>query len=81
MVSNLDPVSMFFFALSLFNNYLGTSAKRLCGSIINVHTNYDDFLHWDALNHPDMEGNHCMGQNNLGTTIIPLPAWTLLDTL
>ena len=35
MVSNLDLVSMIF-TLSLFNNYLTTSAKNLGGTIINV---------------------------------------------
>jgi hypothetical protein len=39
MVSNLDPVFMMF-ALSLFNNYLVTSAKHFGGSTINVHRNY-----------------------------------------
>ena len=42
MVSKLDPVSMIF-ALSLFNNYLVTSAKCLCDTIINVYRNYDGF--------------------------------------
>jgi hypothetical protein len=37
------------FALSLFNNYLATSAKRLGDSIINVHRNYDDFCIGSAL--------------------------------
>ena len=38
MVSNLDLVSMIL--LSLFNNYLATSAKYLGGSTINVYRNY-----------------------------------------
>ena len=42
IVSNLDPVYMNF-ALSLFNNHLVTSAKRLGGSTINAHRNYDSF--------------------------------------
>ena len=42
MVSKLDPVSMTF-ALSLFNNYLATSAKYLDGTIINVYRNYGGF--------------------------------------
>ena len=42
MVSNLDLVSMIF-ALSLFNNYLAISAKRLGDSTINVHINYSGF--------------------------------------
>ena len=48
MVFNLDPISMIF-ALSLFNNYIITSAKRLDGSIINVHRNYGDFYIGSAL--------------------------------
>jgi hypothetical protein len=48
MISNLDPVSMIF-ALSLFNNYLATSAKRLGGSTINIHINYDGVCVGSAL--------------------------------
>ena len=48
MVSNLDPVSMIF-ALSLFNNYLATSVKRLGGSTINVYRNYANFYIRSAL--------------------------------
>ena len=48
MVSNLDPVSMIF-ALSLFNNYLATSAKRLGDNTINIHRNYNDFYIRSAL--------------------------------
>jgi len=44
MVSNLDVVSMIFaLSLSLSNNYLATSAKRLDDNIINIHRNYGDF--------------------------------------
>jgi hypothetical protein len=51
MVSNLDPVSMIF-ALSLFNNYLAMSAKRLSDSTINVHRNYGGFCIESALMSP-----------------------------
>jgi len=47
MVSNLDPFCMIL--LSLFNNYLATSAKRLGGSTINVHRNYGGFCIGSAL--------------------------------
>jgi hypothetical protein len=50
MVSNLDPISMIFaLSLSLFNNYIDTSAKWLGGSIINVHKNYGGFCIRSAL--------------------------------
>jgi hypothetical protein len=50
MVSNLDLVYMIFaLSLSLFNNYLATSAKRLDSSTINVHRNYGDFCNGSAL--------------------------------
>jgi hypothetical protein len=48
MVSNLDLVSMIF-ALSLFNNYLATSAKCSGGGTINVHRNYAGFCIESAL--------------------------------
>jgi hypothetical protein len=48
IVSDLDSVSIIF-TLSLVNNYLATSAKRLGDSIINVHRNYGDFCIGSAL--------------------------------
>ena len=48
MVSNLDPVSMIF-TLSLFNNYIVTSAKCLGDTAINVYRNHNGFCIGSAL--------------------------------
>ena len=51
MVSNLDPVYMIF-TLSIFNNYIATSAKCLDGAAINVYRNHNDFCIGSALISP-----------------------------
>ena len=48
MVSKLDPIFMIF-TLTLFNNYLTTSAKCLGDIIINVYRNYYGFYIGSAL--------------------------------
>jgi len=48
MVSNLDLVYMIF-TLSLFNNYIVTSAKCLDGTAINVYRNHNGSCIGNAL--------------------------------
>jgi hypothetical protein len=66
MVSNLDTVSMIF-ALSLFNNCLAISAKRLGDSTINVHINYGGFCIMSVWMHVYPLQSTCIGVDWNGT--------------